>query len=364
MDPTSTNPPTGAPNKFWWPSRQDVDLIARDIEEQRGPIEEQLLKPRKKIDDENLYTFDRFMSALKVFADGSIQDLYFYVGHGTATNSVHRKRGLINVAAFLAHSKTVAVHDSICDERNTDGLEGRYHSLSNSCGQYGKTYQNLRCSPQELEKGMECPPDPEMQISAVDALTGAEDDPPPFFCGPKTYFPFTGYYDGESKQIMNDEPFTNRVGRSDVESCCWWGRGAAQVKGVCMYGKLNYYLGAKAKELGRRSLFPNVDFCKNPEAICSGKYSYSLMWVTGLLFWVETVQSRGVYSERLDSIADGKMGYEEFIDSLGDDILGSGEDEKRERRANFLLAVDALGLRQTGATQKSLTGDATERTPT
>mmetsp|Transcript_26203 Transcript_26203/g.56491 ORF Transcript_26203/g.56491 Transcript_26203/m.56491 type:complete len:1199 (+) Transcript_26203:258-3854(+) len=356
MDPTATNPPTGAPNTLDWPSPQDVDLIIRDIEEQRGLIEEQLLTPRIKIDDENLYNFDMFMSALKVFADRSIDGLYFYVGHGVALNYARRKRGLINVAAFLAHSKTLAVHDSVCDERNTDGLEGRYHPLSNSCGQYGKMYQNMRCTPKELEKGMECPPDPGMQISAVDELTGREDDPPPFFCGPKTYFPFTGYYDGETKQVMNDEPFANRGGRMNVEACCWWGRGAAQVKGVCMYGKLNYYLGAKAKKDGRRSLFPTVDFCKNPQAICSGKYSYSLMWVTALLSWVETVQSRGIFSENLDRIADGKMGYEEFIDFLSDEVLGSGEDDKRETRANFLLAVDALGLRQTR--QKSITGDA------
>lgn len=36
-------------------------------------------------------------------------------------------------------------------------------------------------------------------------------------------------------------------------------RGAAQLRGVCLYGKLNYYIGARAKEEGRRSLFPSVD---------------------------------------------------------------------------------------------------------
>ena len=49
------------------------------------------------------------------------------------------------------------------------------------------------------------------------------------------------------------------AGRTDVQSCCWWGRGAAQAKGVCLYGKLNYYLGARAQEEGRRSLYPSVD---------------------------------------------------------------------------------------------------------
>lgn len=115
------------------------------------------------------------------------------------------------------------------------------------------------------------------------------------------------------------------------------------MKGVCMYGKLNYYIGARAKEEGRRSLFPSVDFCRNPQAICSGQYSYSLMWVTGMFSWVEVVQSHPEYSVNLDKIADGDMGYEEFIDATSD-ILGSSDDDKIERRSNFKLAVDAIGL--------------------
>ena len=44
-----------------------------------------------------------------------------------------------------------------------------------------------------------------------------------------------------------------------LAACCWWGRGSTQVKGVCMYGKLNYYIGARAKEEGRKSMFPDID---------------------------------------------------------------------------------------------------------
>lgn len=148
------------------------------------------------------------MSALEVLALGAIQDVYFYVGHQTSTNRVHRKRGLVNVAAFLAHARTAAVYDSVCDEQNTDAIEGKYYPLSNSCGQYGEMYQNLRCAPDE--SFMECPPDPGLQMSAVEALTASENDPPPFFCGPTEYFPSTGYYDGESYKINNKDPFANR----------------------------------------------------------------------------------------------------------------------------------------------------------
>lgn len=68
-----------------------------------------------------------------------------------------------------------------------------------------------------------------------------------------------GYFEAGSFAIVNDEPFSNRAGRTNIESCCWWGRGAAQLKGVCMYGKLNYYIGARAKEEGRKSMFPDID---------------------------------------------------------------------------------------------------------
>lgn len=67
---------------------------------------------------------------LKVFADGTVQGKYFYVGHEDRSK---RKRGLVNVAAFLAHSKTMAVYNSVCDEQNTDEIQSKF-PMSNSCG--------------------------------------------------------------------------------------------------------------------------------------------------------------------------------------------------------------------------------------
>lgn len=138
-----------------------------------------------------------------------MQGTYFYVGHSTIRERENRKRGLVNIAAFLAHSKTVAVHDSVCDEQNVDGISDKF-PISNACGQFGQTYQNLRCDISESD--MECPPDPGLQMSAVAPLASSDvqNGPPPFFCGPRMYFPFTGYYDGESNTVSNDVPFANR----------------------------------------------------------------------------------------------------------------------------------------------------------
>ena len=37
------------------------------------------------------------------------------------------------------------------------------------------------------------------------------------------------------------------------------------------FGKLNYFLGARAKQEGRRSRYPSIDFCKTPDAICNSE---------------------------------------------------------------------------------------------
>jgi hypothetical protein len=54
-----------------------------------------------------------------------------------------------------------------------------------------------------------------------------------------------------------------------------------QVRGVCQYGKLNYHLGAKGAAERRQSMYPDIDFCKNPGAICSDRRAPELRWVTG-----------------------------------------------------------------------------------
>lgn len=41
--------------------------------------------------------------------------------------------------------------------------------------------------------------------------------------------------------------------RTDVEGCCWWGRGVIQMTGVCNFGRLNFFLGARRETHAIRS---------------------------------------------------------------------------------------------------------------
>uniref|UniRef100_A0A7S0NV18 Glycoside hydrolase family 19 catalytic domain-containing protein n=1 Tax=Calcidiscus leptoporus TaxID=127549 RepID=A0A7S0NV18_9EUKA len=84
-------------------------------------------------------------------------------------------------------------------------------------------------------------------------------------------------------------PTAGQRPRTDVEGCCWWGRGAIQTTGVCNFGKLNYFLGAKAAAKGKAALYPQVDFCRDPGAICRAEHP-DLKWVAGFFYWLNDVQ--------------------------------------------------------------------------
>lgn len=42
---------------------------------------------------------------------------------------------------------------------------------------------------------------------------------------------------------------------------------------------LNYYLGKRAADEGRSSPYPDIDFCKDPGALCSRKDYPELKWI-------------------------------------------------------------------------------------
>lgn len=258
--PTISTPPTSSPVIFDIPSKATIEYIMSYLEEKQSTIAAKILMPLKG--EAGIYTYEGFVETLDLMARGVKQKKYFYVGGKGETGQT---RGLVNIAAFLAHVRTLSIETNTCDEPNTDFRNQTQYPFSNACGQYGLSYQDMRCDKDEAF--MECKPDPAMQITGV-GIEDAGAQPPPFFCGPRQYFPFTGFYDSIDNTVKKDASLSNAIGRSDVEACCWWGRGSARATGVCLYGKLNYYL---------KELFPGVDFCQNPGSICSGTFSFTLM---------------------------------------------------------------------------------------
>eukprot|EP00798_Chlamydomonas_sp_ICE-L_P010157 gene10157-8061_t len=117
-------------------------------------------------------------------------------------------------------------------------------------------------------------------------------------------------------------PAFGQAARTDVEGCCWWGRGVIQTTGICNFGKLNYFLGARAAREGRTSLFPDIDFCKNPQAICSSTQYPQLKWIAGLYYCLTEVLTWSAqsfdYESQLRAFVDGGMrsGDTTFIDDV------------------------------------------------
>lgn len=97
-----------------------------------------------------------------------------------------------------------------------------------------------------------------------------------------------------------------------TQRCCWWGRGSIRLRGTCAYGKLNYFLGKRAHDEGRPSLYPDIDFCSNPQAVCSERGRHpELPWAAGLFRWVTEVQPYNAdgfdYLTRLRDFVDGGL---------------------------------------------------------
>jgi hypothetical protein len=160
----------------------------------------------------------------------------------------------------LVEQQVEAIELDTCDELNRQTVQGMY-ALSNSCGQDGRSYQHENCARGSTEF-MSCTVDPQMQVSAVGSGTQAR-APPPLKCRPRRGAEdVTGYWDATSGRDVGGSPFSNAAGRTGIEGCCWWGRGALLTKGICQIGKLNYFLGKRGADLGRSTLYPTIDFCK------------------------------------------------------------------------------------------------------
>lgn len=299
------------------------------------------------------FTYGDFRSALHKMATTPVDGMVFYLG-----DEVERAYGLVNIAAFLAQSAVDSTLRGGCDEENVDTVGGVLPA-SNACGQYGMSYQDMTCP--EGQEEYQCDVDPTMRMTADDRGSG----PGPFYCGPATdYGGFTGHWDYVTGgEVRDGSAMPNGAGREDVEGCCWWGRGSIQLRGVCSYGRLNHFLGKKAHDDGRPSLFPEIDFCRNPQAICSDESYPDLGWVAGLFRWITDVQPYDSgegwsYMRALVDFVDGGMIDNSFVHAVSG-IVGQGchappcegyeEFDGAERMATFVRTLEILGLRPRAA---------------
>jgi len=364
-----------------------------------------------------IYTWQDMTTAAHGMATTGAGNMKLYAGEGQ--NHVY---GLVNIAAFLAQCmKETIVYDA-CDENNwsngavVDEVGGTAYSATSACGQLKQSYQDYTCSAEEDELAggkMACDPDPNMEMRARTQATwyGA---PTKMFCAPRskvpkaprwdsnpwcnpnrpdeqmpfpddvdldTYFAYVNAgsastcrdyagqkaggwsFDGcsEAGCAGSEAPlFGQPEGRTDLESCCWWGRGVIQTTGTCNFGKLNYYLGKRAADEGRSSLFPKVDFCANPNAICEPESPPELKWIAGFFYWLNAVQtydhSEYNFMTQLKSWVDGGLNMEDniFIDGTSGIVnrgchnppnCGTGElDGREDRQHNFAKVLTAMGL--------------------
>ena len=274
-----------------------------------------------------VYRFAHFVEALETMASEGVDGDRFYLGPNQLEPSSRRRElqgaqailvpgealegsmvyGLVNIALFLSHAHVESIMHDTCDEVNVeflpnsvfdgigldDGEDASRFPISNACGQDGRSYQDEPCTRPEDSKydcvaQMNVNDFEAMEASAVSRgiWTGA---PRGFYCGPKTKFGTTGFWDAIAGQELDTNPIANKGGRTDVEGCCFWGRGSLKIKGTCTLGKLNYHLGKnKADRDGRRNAkYPDVNFCLDPGQICAGVHSIPLRWISGLYHWVD-----------------------------------------------------------------------------
>jgi hypothetical protein len=163
------------------------------------------------------YTYDAFLVALRYMSlfgaggggDGDDDEpILFYVGQTDSKGLAH---GLVNLAAFLAHAMVTSIKYDVCDEFSVDSTDSsEKYAISNSCGQWGRSYQDEACAGDGAS--MTCDVDPVMTVVAA-TYPFRSDLPPRFECEPKeNETDFTGHWDGKLGLLSETYPFANRAG--------------------------------------------------------------------------------------------------------------------------------------------------------
>ena len=206
---------------------------------------------------------------------------------------------------------------------------------------------------------MECSVDLSMRVESKSIGNSLSK---PFFCAPLQTHPFTGYFDPSQNRVVSSAPFANDIGRTDVSGCCYWGRGILLSSGICDIGRFNYLFGLAAVMEGRSGRY-NIDFCSNPEALCSdftipasdiNRFPITIdtsasRYLIGQIYWMDHVQNFNWgywnYKEKLKLFVEGGMSDDTFVDDFSEIVIESTRDAE-ERKSNFkkVLAIPASDI--------------------
>eukprot|EP00571_Detonula_confervacea_P012972 CAMPEP_0172305388 /NCGR_PEP_ID=MMETSP1058-20130122/6691_1 /TAXON_ID=83371 /ORGANISM="Detonula confervacea, Strain CCMP 353" /LENGTH=1217 /DNA_ID=CAMNT_0013016979 /DNA_START=73 /DNA_END=3723 /DNA_ORIENTATION=+ len=308
--------------------KYDFDHAMRWIHSKRSKIESNILVSKNSALNgmsyfSQEYKFEPFLSALRTTS-------YYGVGGersfflGDESESLRGfNAGLVNLAFFLANAMAESITNDSCDEINWEKTEtGSQYPIANSCGMNGRDYGREICP--AWQSFMTCKVDTEAEIKADVPFTAVppfllDARPPPFQCRPgKTP---AGYWDESTQTLVDNTTSFNSYGREDIEGCCFFGRGALLTRGSCNYGKLNFHIGAQAAADNRPAIYPNIDFCTQPDAVCTDD-SMEMRYVVGMFEWIDKVQDYWdstvgySYKDELYKFVDNGMVDDMFISQV------------------------------------------------
>ena len=360
--------------------------------------------------ESTVYRWNDFLLAVKaMYLDGIGDEYKLWLGGDDSEEpdaALRAKYGLVNLAAFLAQSMKETIKYDACDENNWSFEEhwagNTKYPITSACGQLDQDYSGYGINPDTSMDYVEsCPVMPKAEISAV---TNAQwyGAPGPLFAAPDSAMieaglpvdSVTGYWthQGDCQSVPEDAAGGQAYQRPDcqvyagqkagqflydgtayqqpgsVEGCIWWGRGVIQTTGRYNFGLLNHYLGRSHMDvtdpairashpIPSEILYPDMDFCSNPEFICSTTKYPELKWIAGLFYWMSSVQTYDVggwnYMDELKAYVNSDFTGDAFINSVSGIVnrgchnppCGTGPlDGGAERKDNFIKVLQAMDL--------------------
>lgn len=112
----------------------------------------------------------------------------------------------------------------------------------------------------------------------------------------------------------------------------------------CITGKLDQYIGQGAADRGVY-VFPDINFCANPEIICTHEKTNELRWIIGYLEWSDRVQNYEheaekliedwTYLDQLIKYVDGGMEDDDFINEVINIVTRNCHHDSCEGRWNY-----------------------------